>query len=516
MLGEQAVTAVREICQQLDCLPLAIELAAGRASELTPAEMVSVLPRRLDLADSGPRDRPERQQALRRAIEWSYRLLDPEEQRLFADLAVFVGGCTAEAAEQVGGGSRSHLASLAAKNLLRRRAGHVPARYDMLATIREFALERLSSDPSAGEPPVARLIAVRDAHARHFLDLAEQAVEGLRGPEQLLWMSRLDTERDNLRAALAHLLDGAAAGRSGAGELALRLAAALGLYWYKTGAVDEGTRQLERALEAAPGAADLDRARALHCLGILVGEQGHAERALTLFEASGELFRRGGDLAWLARSLNNQGGIARDSCHFERAEQLFQESADLRRSLGEVGAPLAVVLGNLAMVALDRGDLARARRFAEECQDMARDTDDWLYAATGSVLADVAIAEHDTDRAVDCLRRALPALRDLNDYRLIECLDSCAALAAHLGRSEAAARLVGAADAALEELEAKIVPADARLREHRIAAAREALGPGRFEVTRQAGRAMSLDQALDFALNDVIPPRQREVPQATP
>ena len=148
---------------------------------------------------------------------------------------------------------------------------------------------------------------------------------------------------------------------------------------------------------------------------------------------------------------------------------------------------------------------------------MARDIDQWIYAATLPVLADVAIAEQDIDRAVDYLQRALPAVRSLGgDYRRIECLDCCAGLAACLGRAEWAARLVGAADAALEELGAQIVPADAQLREHRIAAAKEALGPHQFEVARRAGRAMSLDEAFDFAFNEVIPRPRPGAQQTAP
>ncbi len=517
-LTERVAGAVREVCLQLDCLPLAIELAAARAAELTPAEMLAVLPRRLELAGSGPRDRPERQQALRTAIDWSYRLLSADEQRLFASLAVFVGGCTADAAREVCGGTQTQLTSLAAKNLVLRRADGDSSRYSMLETIREFALESLPSAPSPSGSPRGQPDheVVRDRHARCFLGLAERAMEELRGADQLWWISRLNTERDNLRAALTHFLDGARNERPGSGELAVRLAAALGFYWYKTGAVAEGSRWLERALEVAPDAADLDRGRALHCLGVLVAEHGEAERGLVLCEASCELFRRAGDLAWVARSLNSQGGIARDLGHFERAEQRFEESADLRRSLGDVGAPLAIVLLNLAMVALDRRDLARARRFGEECLEMARDSNQWIYAATLPVLADVAIAEQDIDRAAEYLQLALPALRSLGDYRLIECLDCCAGLAACLGRAEWAARLVGAADAALEELGAQIVPADARMREHRIAAARDALGPDQFEVARHAGRAMSLDEALDAAFNQVIPRPRPGAQQTAP
>lgn len=496
--------AVQQICRQLDCLPLAIELAAARTPELTPEEMLSVLPRRLDLAVSGPRDHPSRQQALRSTIDWSYRLLTADERQLFPRLAVFAGGWTVEAAREVCGGTDAELTSLAAKSLIVRRTGERGRRrYSMLETIREFALERGDAKAQSSKAPDRQ--DVRDAHARYFLNLSERSIEELRGPDQLQWIARLDAERDNMRAALTHLLDGATHGRPESGELALRLAAALGFYWYKTGSVKEGSAWLERALAAAPDAPDLDRGRALHLLGVLIAEHGEPKRGLVHCEASCELFRSAGDLAWVARSLNSQGGISRDLCDFERAERMFEESAVLRRQLGDVGAALAVVLGNLAMVALDRRDLPRARRFGEESLELARNSDQWVYAATLQLLADVAVAERDIVRALDYLRQAVPALRSLGEYRLIECLDSFAGLAALLGNPGAAARLVGAAEAALEELGAQIVPADARLREWRIAGAREAMGAPGFEAARLEGRALRLEEALEFALNEVTP-----------
>ena len=497
-LSDLVRKAVGEVCLRLDCLALAIELAAARVSEFTPEQMLTVLPRQLELATSGPRDLAARQQTLRAAVDWSYQLLSAEEQRVFSGLSVFSGGGTEEAAEAVCGVTTVQLQSLVAKSLVVRRTAEPPGeRVEMLHTIREYGLERLEEEP-------ARADAVRDQHARYFVELAEAAVDGVRGPDQLRWSARLQAERDNFRAALSHLLPEPLSEHSEAAEQALRMAAALGFFWYKTGSVGEGSVWLERALAAAPDAPDLLQARALHALGMLTGERGDADRALVHFQASCELFRRAGDLVGVARSLNSQGGIARDMGDPARAERLFVESVDLRRRLGEDGAPLAIVLGNLAMVALDRRDFILARDIGEECLELSEDSDQWVYAATLQVLADVAVEEGDVARAGELLRRAYPVLRELGAYRLTEFLDSCAGLAVAVGEANTAARLLGATDAALEEMGARMVPADAQLRERRITAVRASLGGSTLETLRTEGRSLSLEAALDVALADIV------------
>jgi len=497
-LTDSVADAVRQICLRLDCLPLAIELAAARAADLAPHDMLRLLPRTLELAVSGPRDHAVRQQTLRAAIDWSHRLLSPDVQRVFTELAVFVGGFTVATAAEVCGATEAQLSSLASSSLIVAGGGD-ELRYDMLETIREYGLERLGqADPSSPDFDSAR-----DRHAHYFSQLAEMAAPELRGPDQFRWVAVLQTERANVRAALEHLLS-APRGQNQAAEQALRLAGALGYFWYKTGSGAEGTTWLQRALAAARGAPAVVRARALHSLGILIADRGDAAGALAYFEESGELFREAGELDWMARSLNSQGGIARDLGEFERAERVFEECVDIRRTLEGAGRSLAIVLGNLAMVALDQQDLARARAIGEECLEMARETDQWVHAVTMQFLADVAVEQGDGERARELLRGAIPVLQDLGDtHRLVECLDSCAGVAACLGLWEAAARLLGSADAALEELDAQTVPADARLRERRTAGVLAGMGQAAFQAAQQEGRSMSLQQALDYARDEV-------------
>lgn len=494
--------AVAAICQRLDCLPLAIELAAARVPDIPMPQMSVALSRRLELADSGPRDLAPRQRSLRAAIDWSFQLLPEREQQVFTALAVFAGGCTPSAAEVICGASGTHLSALVAKNLVLRRVSKQAEtgetmRFDLLETIREYGLEQLERNTSMA-------VGVRQRHALYFVELAETASDEIRGPNQLEWMSRLDAERENLRAALTYLTDDAVPGDD-TDEAALRLAAALGFYWYKTGSVAEGTGWLERALDASPTAPALLRGRGLHALGILTAESGDDVRALALCETSCELFRQAGETAWVARSLNSQGGIARDTGDLDRAERMYAESADLRRSLGDDDhASLAVVLCNLMMVALDRRDFVTARLTGEEVLAMAAASDQWTHAVTLQTLADVAVEEHDLSRARDLLQHALPVLRQLGPYRLVEYVDSCAGLSAAQGRPDVAARLMGAAEAALDAMGAQIVPADALLRERRAEAALRQLGAHAFAELRGAGRSLPLEAAIELAELQVL------------
>ena len=219
---------VAEICRRLDCLPLAIELAAARVKVLTPSALLQRLERRLPLLAGGSRSAPERQQTLRATIAWSYELLTPDEQTTFARLAVFAGGCTLDAAEEICGADVDAIASLLDKSLIRRTGD----RYWMLQTIREYARERFEEGEDADM--------VRGRHAEHYLALAERA-EGERFDRS---PRSLKPENDNLRAALDHLQDQAP-------SQYLQLAGALGEFWEETLQFAEGAQRLEDALASA-------------------------------------------------------------------------------------------------------------------------------------------------------------------------------------------------------------------------------------------------------------------------
>ena len=257
-----------ELCRRLDNLPLAIELAAARTVALSPRQILDRLSRRLDLLKAG-RDADPRQQTLRATIEWSYDLLDEPERATFARLAVFVGGSTLDAVEQVCGGDVDVIASLVDKSLLRRTG----ERFWMLETIREYALERLEE---SGEGD-----AVRSRHAEHYLALAE-LVYGERFDRSLEWLRRLELENENLRAALDHLQERAPSHY-------LQLAGALGPLWDTTSQLAEGAQRLEDALASTREDGPVT-ARALMYLGALDVVHGQFSVGLSRLEQAIDLW----------------------------------------------------------------------------------------------------------------------------------------------------------------------------------------------------------------------------------
>jgi diguanylate cyclase (GGDEF)-like protein len=340
--------SIAEICTRLEGLPLAIELAAARSNVLPPSMLLARLAGMnrdspLRLLTGGPRDLPARQQTLRGAIEWSYQLLDQDTRRFFARLAVFVDGCTLEAAEIVCGGEAikvagwdssaltpiphpvfpilDGLASLVNQSLLQQaaEASAVP-RFVMLETIREYALERLAEH---GETDL-----MRRRHAAYFLALAEEAEPQLQGAGQRLWLERLDPENDNLRGALQWVLD------QGEGELAGRLSAALWRFWSVRSQLGEGRHWLEAALalQLPPSV----RVTALYRAGILALFHGDQLRAITLCEKCEALARTVGDQPAQAYALLTLGGVAMQQGDYARVRSLLTESLLLFRAIQHV------------------------------------------------------------------------------------------------------------------------------------------------------------------------------------
>lgn len=489
-LGPADLSRVRAVCEALDGLPLAVELAAARVAEVTVDEMAGRLGARLDLAAQGPRDRSPRQQTLRGAVGWSVDLLSGEAATAFRRLGTFVGGFESAAAAIVTGVDEASLAELHGASLL---VGADHGRHRMLETVRAYAVEQLETSGDGH--------AVRDAHAAWAVDLAHEGAAGLRGPEAGEWLARLQRERGNLRAALAHL---AAAGEP-AGERLLTLAADLALFFYRTSPASEDVEWLPRALDAAPGADPALRARAWHGLAICRGEQGRVAEAIDASRASYHLLGETDDPVFRARVLNTLGGLTRDAGRTAEAVPVLEESVALRRRLADPALPLAIALGNRAMAALDVGDLAGARACLEESLALASGDDDPHGPLTETLLADVAIEAGSLDEARTLLRRAVPALqRHGMRFRLVECLDSFAALAARCGRLEDAATLAAAADAGLAEDAAVRVPADVSLRERRIGRALAGLAPEVRAAAERVGAELRLEDALAWATERLL------------
>ncbi len=477
---------INRICVALDRLPLAIELAAARVAEMTLDELSTRLRERLDLASDGPRERSSRQRALRTTMAWSVDLLSAEAARAFGHLGVFAGGFQADAADEIAGVSRETLNALVGSSLVIREQ---EGRYRMLETIRDFALERLATHPDRD--------AVLERHAAYHLSLAEQARPGMAGPEAVALVRRLRAERSNLRAALEHYDD------SGQGVLLLRLATALTIFWYRTGA-GEDLNWVELALRRTPEADDHLRGRAFYGLAICRGDQGRSEAALTACEESYRLLKSAGDEAWLARASNSLAGLTRDIGRATEAARLLDEVIALRRRLADPDLPMGIPLSNRAITAIDLGDLVTARRCLVEARDLAAGNE-LERARTGSILADLAIAEGSLDEARALLREALPVLRSHDaESQLIEVLDTMAGLAVQASLLPDAALLVGAADRAMADVGSVQVPADVSLRARRVGAALSRLPAADRESMTAAGRELGLDEALDLAIDRLL------------
>jgi predicted ATPase/DNA-binding CsgD family transcriptional regulator len=400
---------VARVCMALDGLPLAIELAAARVKVLPPHAILQRLEQRLRLLTSGPRDAPNRHRTLRAAIAWSYDLLSDEEQALLRRLGVFVGGCLPEAAEAVaegiGDGATEHtaldlLSALADQSLLRFDA--TPSgepRLRMLETVREFALERLAA---AGE-----LTDTHHVHAAYFLALAEAAEPHLTGAEQATWLARLEAEHDNLRTALAWVLE------RGTGELALRLGGALGRFWIVRGHASEGRRWLERALAAGGNAPMSRRATALHAAARLAWAQADFPAARAFAENSLALQQELGDTREIAATLNTLGTIAVREGDYAAGRDRFEDALALVRELGDTWRT-AVALYNLGTVAVEQGDYPAARSFYEESLRLRRGLGDQAGIASSldalgnlaNVLGDHAAAQALCEEGL-ALRRGL-------------------------------------------------------------------------------------------------------------
>ncbi len=478
-LTETNRAAVEELCARLDGLPLALELAAARTKLFLPEAMLDRLDQPLELLSRGARDLPERHRALRDTIAWSYELLEPAEQTLFARLAVFAGGFTLESSVAVCDASLDGVATLIDDSLLERSG----ERLRMLETIREYAAELLDADTEAE--------AVRRRHAEHFLRSAES--DPL--PDQAGWLAMLDEERDNLRAALDWCRV------AGEAELGLRLGAALWEYWWVRGDLGEGRRRLDEALDLGGEEPSELRARALHAAASLATRHGEYERATELSELSLALWEELGDQAGTARSLLSLGTVASEQGDYERATSLSERAAALYQAL-EDRRGQALAVSNLGGIALDRGEYARAAALSEQAYQLfetLEDSEGMAFALVNQGFA--ALSEHDHARALTLLREALRRLAELEFKDIIGyCFEGLAAVLAFTGQADAAARLLGAADALRESLGVELAPAERETHDETTAAVREGLGEERFSAAWRQGRELALDEAIAYAL----------------
>src|SRR6266516_4028607 len=488
-LSTENVGDVVALCSALDAMPLAIELAAALVKILTPGELLARFGGPLELP-SAAQDLPERHRTLRATIDSSYELLDENEQRLFARLAVFAAGWTLEAVEVVCGGDGAGdvvpvLGSLADKSLVV-GTGTRERRFTMLQIVRGYALERLTSSGEEDD--------LRARHAAYFVSVAEVGESELTGPSQDVWTTRLDAERENFRAALAYTLD------TGDGVTALRLAAALRRLWQLHAELSEGRAALEAALAAAPDAPLVSRAKALNGLGVLAGEQGDFDAAELAFEESLEAARLLDDDARRMGVLTNLGNIALFRQDFDRARELYDEGARLAKKLGST-FNAATTAHDLWLIELALGDVGAAIERCEEALALARlGGTPQLVAACLRSLASAIVIRGELGRAQELVEESLGIVRRLNEPRAVaECLETAAGIAAAGGEGARAAALFGAADAVLESVGTTRTPERQPWIDVYQEAARIKLEPGRFEEELERGASLTLDEAIELA-----------------
>ncbi|HET9495645.1 MAG TPA: tetratricopeptide repeat protein [Chloroflexia bacterium] len=550
-LTDRNAPAVAEICLRLDGLPLAIELAAARTLVLQPKEILARLKSRLTLLKGGARDLPERQRTLLAAIDWSYNLLDPDEQALFRRLGVFVGGCTLEAIEQVCGGADTELetldgvTSLVGKSLLSLGEGPHPQdgapgepRFLMLETIREYAREKLDE--------VGELDATADRHLDYFLQVAENEERDLLGDEWLRWMRRLDADQNNLRAALEWSLT-----REGRAEKGLRLAGALARYWQDRGFLAEGqhwyTQLLNKTEQAEPTA---ERAKAVRGLARMHFEQGDFTEARQTYWESLEMSRTLGDdrgaagalrglaaaalwhgeydysLAQLEESLiisrrlgapflistalSLMGTVLMLLGRYEDSEAAFDESLAIDRELRNM-AGIAGTLSGQGSVTYHRGDYDRARPLIEEGLAIARESGiEWIMANCLARLGMVALHQAEPEQAEAFLLEGLTRARGSGNRRWSRWyLIGLAEVARLRGKVERAATLIGASEGTIGAAGAQYELA-IRLEIDRIIPRVSAeLDDETFARLRAAGQAMSPEETIAYALETISEGRPR-------
>jgi predicted ATPase/Tfp pilus assembly protein PilF len=527
--------AIAEICVRLDGLPLAIELAAARTKILAPQEALSRLQKSLQVLSSRRSDAPQRQQTLRQTITWSYELLTPAEKQIFRRLAVFSGGFTLEAAEQVVGEDAEdatfEIASLVDNSLLRASQSNGDGRFTMLETVREYAREMLEA---SGEGD-----SLGRRHADWIVRLTEEADPELRGPSAAQFTHRLQQEHANIRSALAWSL--AEPLDQTRGEAGLRLGGALWRFWCTCGHLREAHDWLGRLLAAfGPAHRDLIGANAHYAAGCAAEDLGQFADALHLYEEARnlwdeagetrrlpdayialgsvrssqgdyggagvsfgkalELARRMGDRRLVSVALSNLGSVSWSLGDYDKAEGFHREALAIRRELGN-RAGVAVSLTSLGLIASRRADLQGAKVLYQESLAILRELENRAgIAVCLNNLGEIyyRLGEYETGETV--LWEALRIQHEMGDrLSLAYTLESIAAAAQLQGSSEAALRFFAAAEALREPLGAPLPPLEKASNDKLVQEVRIALGPERFAALWTAAKTVPLEKVIQDA-----------------
>lgn len=530
---------VAQLCIRLDGLPLALEITAAWSQLLAPAELLQRISERVDLQYGIYRDVPTHHQTLRAALDWSYALLAPPVRQVLARLSVFVGGWSADAAEQVCSAaelSRTEvLAGLATliEHSLVQIVDHdaTERRFTMLETIREYAREQLRTQADEA--------ALHLRHAAYYRALLQEANLQLRTPAQVAWVARLNREHPNMQAALAWAME------QQQGELAVELTAAAAQFWYMQSYIHQGRAWLEASLKIGAEAPAVLRAKVLESLGVFAETQADLTQAEQFLMASLALWQELGHQIGMASSYNNLANIHLRRNEYLQASRLYEEVLAIGRALND-RAILGAALTNLGGILNHQGNPQVALAYLDEAvqvyrmqgsewgllysfQELGRtweslgDTEQALQMYQASVetgrkigeqrisasalndLVWLTLAEGNIARAQTDLRDVLAVFQHLEEKpKLVQTLASCAAVAAAQGTSVLAVRLLGAATALREQLHIQSDPFEHIRVERLVSTLRQQLDPAAWDLAWGAGARLSLEQTLALVYRDVF------------
>ena len=495
-LSDADAAVVADVCELLDGLPLAIELAAARIKLFTPEQLRLRLHTRLRELAGGAADAPDRHRAMHATIDWSFQLLTTTEQMFFRDLAVFRGGATLDAIAQVVAADDDAIEPLTAlvnHNLVRQtddERGEM--RFDLLHVIREYALDQFESSSDTDN--------VRDRHSRYYVSFAE-AVGTPQGGD-----TTLAIEYENLQSALDWLLDRSALRDDReASTLALRLANTLGRFWYRHGHLQEGVARLEHALALASDVDEMQRATALRHLGTLLETRRDVRAARACLEEALAICRRRGDRASEAGCLNSLGIVARTAGDLAQAETNFLDSLALRRELDDA-AGTATTLSNLALVVMDSDQVARALELLHEAHAIDRTAGNrWELACSSNNLGVAHLLDGHPEIGEPFIAEALRTFVELgDDDGVAESLEAIAGVAASKNEAVRTLRLASAANALRQRAGIPPVEVDHQRLDRWVAQASAVLTADDTAQAHDEGRQMTTDQAVRYALEETM------------
>jgi predicted ATPase/DNA-binding SARP family transcriptional activator len=499
-LTDQVAKSVAQICQRLDGIPLAIELAAARIKVLSVDEIASRLDDRFSLLTSGSRTSIPRHQTLRATIDWSYDLLTEPEQTLFRRLAVFNGGLSLQAAEVVcafNSLTREDILALFGrlvdKSLVIVEAASPgeKTRYHLLETIRQYGFEKLAE--------IGEVHEIRNRHLEYYINLAEQAEPEILGPRTAVWFNRLDKELDNIRAAMEWATD------SGKAVAALRIAGPLVYFWFAHSLVaQEWNDRVQQALTRPEGMEPtLARAKALNGIGFIYWANVAPMNRRPQFEEALKIARDLGDQANIAMALRNLGLLENIQGNYSKARSFLEQSQLVSREMGVEGRNnLAWTLLFLGELALNQDQMKQARQHFEESAAILRELENVNYLAYAvRRLAHLSWLEDDKEKAIRFCRESLTLNHEVGDPRgVIACLAGFVAIALLDGNLEKAAILKATIDAQMSSSGIQLLYIDAKEYQRNIALLGKQLSERQMNKFRAKGQAMTIEEAISFAL----------------